>query len=371
MRVLVLGGAGNFGARIVRALQHESGVQLIAAGRRAVPVPGAADVPTAVVDINHPDLAAQLQALAPDLVIHCVGPFQSQDYRVAHATLAAGAHYLDLADGRKFVAGFAAAINATAIRCNRVAITGASTLPALTTAVIDSITVDVPTLHSIQIVIAPGQRAPRGAATLAAVFSYLGRPFEIWRDGRWRQGWGWMGLRAFDLGFGKRWGALCDVPDLALLPARYPGLQSAVFHAALENRFQHLVLWMMAGLRRMGVPLPMQEWAGPLDRLASTFDIFGGNFGGMQVQAAGISASGTRVQRTWTVQAPVLNGPEIPCMAAILLTRRMARGEQFAAGAFTCMGFVSLAEFAALFPRWGIITHVSHGVPTMAPAKLG
>jgi len=39
-------------------------------------------------------------------VIHCAGPFQSQDYRVALAAMAAGAHYLDLADGRQFVARF-------------------------------------------------------------------------------------------------------------------------------------------------------------------------------------------------------------------------------------------------------------------------
>jgi saccharopine dehydrogenase-like NADP-dependent oxidoreductase len=53
-----------------------------------------------------------LEVLSPGLVIHCEGPFQGQDYRVSNAALAAGAHYLDLADGRQFIAEIAASVNA-------------------------------------------------------------------------------------------------------------------------------------------------------------------------------------------------------------------------------------------------------------------
>jgi hypothetical protein len=358
MKVVVLGGAGNFGARIVRALNGESGLQLIAAGRRAVAVPGAADVPTAVLDIGAADFAARLKELSPGLVIHCVGPFQGQDYRVAQAALAAGADYLDLSDGREFVCRFSAGLNETAMRCRRVAITGASTLPALSTAVVDSLRAGLSGVDSIQIVIAPGQRAPRGAATLGAVFSYLGRPVSRWREGRWQTGWGWMDLRRFDFGFGARWGALCDVADLALLPGRYPEVRTVDFHAALEIRAQHLVLWMLAGLRRLGIPFPLEKWAGAFDRLAAMFDVFGGEWGGMQVQVVGTTSAGERIRRTWTLQAPVLHGPEIPCMTAILLARRWASGSRAAAGAYPCMGLVSLADFAPLFARWGITTSV-------------
>jgi hypothetical protein len=84
------------------------------------------------------------------------------------------------------------------------------------------------------------------------------------------------------------------------------------------------------------------------------FNVLGGGLAGMQVVVDGLSAAGTSVQRKWTLQAPVLNGPETPCMAAILLTRRLARGEHFQAGAFPCMGWLSLSEFTPLFTRWGI-----------------
>ena len=37
MRVVVVGGAGNFGARIVRALRGDPTIELVIAGRRKVP----------------------------------------------------------------------------------------------------------------------------------------------------------------------------------------------------------------------------------------------------------------------------------------------------------------------------------------------
>ena len=116
MRVVVLGGCGNFGARIVRALRGDPAVDLLVAGRRLVPASGAEDVPGVVIDIGAPDFAQRLRAQSPDLVIHCVGPYQGQDYSVASAALAAGAHYLDLADGRHFIAEFAAQMNERAIK---------------------------------------------------------------------------------------------------------------------------------------------------------------------------------------------------------------------------------------------------------------
>ena len=46
------------------------------------------------------------------------------------------------------------------------------------------------------------------------------------------------------------------------------------------------------------------------------------------------SDGGGRVRRTWQLTAPAMDGPEIPCMGAILLARRLARGEVFQSGAF-------------------------------------
>jgi Saccharopine dehydrogenase NADP binding domain len=358
LRIVVLGGTGNFGARIVRELRSDPAIDLLVAGRRGASVSGSEDVPSVALDMGAHEFAQRLQALSPALVVHCVGPFQGQDYCVAKATLAAGAHYLDLADGRQFVAEFATRMNDQAVGAGRVAISGASTLPALSSAVVERLTEGLSSLESIEVIIAPGQRAPRGEATLAAAFSYLGRDFPVWRKGRWDRAWGWMDLRAAKLDIGARLAAACDVPDLALFPAHFQGVQTVSFHAALEFGIQHLALWCLAGLRRLGLPLPVTRWATHLNRFAGAFDAAAGDKGGMSVSVVGSGSDGRPVRRTWQLIAPARDGPEIPCMAAILLARRLARGDVFEAGAFPCMGFLTLSAFEPLFIQWGITTRI-------------
>lgn len=356
MRIVVLGGHGNFGARICRALSSDDRIEVIAVGRAE------RGGNHARLDLDSVDFPVALKALAPGVVIHCAGPFQGQDYRVAEAAIAAGAHYLDLADGREFVASFAKRMDAVTRAADRLAIAGASTLPALSSAVIDSLAGRFREIAEIQISIAPGQRTPRGTATLAGVFSYVGRSFRWMNDGRWAEVWGWQELRRLRFaGLGTRWAAACDVPDLQLLPVRYPSVKTLQFRAALELGVQHFVLWLAAAFRRAGVPLPLERWAGPLNRMASRLDVFGSDNGGMLVSLAGTRVDGSRARVEWHLTAPGGNGPEIPCMAAILLARKLARGELSARGASACMGFLELADFELEFSKWRISTVVEDG----------
>jgi hypothetical protein len=212
--------------------------------------------------------------------------------------------------------------------------------------------------EEIDICIAPGQQAPRGAATLAAVLSYLGRPVKIWENGAWRTRTGWMDLRRVPLEFATRWAALCDVPDLALLPLRYPRLRSARFHAALEFGIEHFALWLLAAARRSGLPLPVERWAVALNGMAGWLDALGGEWGGMRVSVHGANGQGARIRRTWLLTAPSVDGPEIPCMAAILLARRIAAGRAPPSGATACTGLLKLDEFAPLFAQWRMRTRI-------------
>lgn len=355
MRVVVLGGTGNFGGRICRRLRQEPGIEVIAAGRRA----GADSVS---LDLNAPDFAKALGALRPDIVIHCAGPYQGQDYRVAAAALGCGAHYIDLADGREFVVQFAAHNHAAAMRANRSAVTGASTLPALSAAVIDSLQTHFAHVDEIDMAIAPGQHAPRGTATMAAVLGYAGRGFQWWQDGAWRTAYGWQELRKMRFPFGTRYAAACDVPDLALFPERYPGVRTVSFRAALEVSLQHYGLWSIAGLRRMGLPLPVERWAGVLNRVGHSLDRFGSDCGGMSVRVTGRDEAGRERSLTWYAVAPSNHGPEIPSMAAILLTLKLAASEALPPGARPCMGMLNLSDFEPEFARWNIRTLIEENV---------
>lgn len=359
-RVLVLGGYGHFGARIVRALAKTPHIHVIAAGRH----PPAATRNLSGVDLSQIELCRldtadaqfrnRLAATGADLVIHAAGPFQGQSYEVAQACLQAGLHYIDLADGRDFVRDFPAAVDAAARQARCTAISGASTLPALSSAVVDALLGRFDQLHDIGVVIAPAQATPLGMATVRAVLSYCGERFRWWQDGRWQDTVGWGDPQPVSFAkIGPRLASPCDVPDHDLLLQRYPGVRNVQFRAALELPFLQRCLALIAWLRRHGVPLPMAALAGVLARAGRGFDRFGTDLGGMRVELRGLRG-GQQHTVYWDLTAPMLHGPEIPCFAAILLARKLARGESLPIGAHACVGLLTLAEFEAEFALWQI-----------------
>ena len=104
LRVLLIGATGVFGARIAARLAHDARFQLVLAGRTREALErlrdqlGDPSVTVVIIDVGADDLPVRLRHLAPQLVIHAAGPFQTQDYRVAEACLSFRSHYVDLAD---------------------------------------------------------------------------------------------------------------------------------------------------------------------------------------------------------------------------------------------------------------------------------
>lgn len=343
MKVVVLGGYGNFGARICAGLKGNPQIDLVVAGRD----PARAD---AVVDVRAPGLANALRRLGAGLVIHTAGPFQGQDYRVAAACAEAGAHYIDLADGRRFVCDFPREMDRAFQQAGRTAITGASTVPSLSSAVVDAARRRVGEILAIDICIAPAQRAPRGVATMAGVLSYCGGPVQVWRQGQWQSLHGWSD--PVPVTFARlrpRLGALCDIPDLELFPARYPRVRHVMFRAALEVRVTQAAFGVLASLRRRGWISKPERLASSLHRMGKLVDWLGTPDGGMVVRVTGEQGTAT-----WDITAPNHHGPEIPCMAAILLARKLAQGAALPRGAMACMGLLALEEFAPEFAKWGM-----------------
>ncbi len=367
MKILVLGGYGNFGARICRALAGDAAITLWIAGRdgrRAQALAdalggAAAGVYAAAVDHHVGDFAQRLRALGIELLIHAAGPFQAQGYAVAQATAQAGAHYIDLADGRRFVCDFAAAMDPAFRATGRSAICGASTVPALSSAIVDGLCQGWQGIDSIDICIAPAQTAPRGVATLAAVLSYCGEPIPVWHGGRWQALPGWA--RPVPVAFARmphRLGALCDIPDLELFPQRYAVAQRVMFRAALEVRFTQQVFATLAHWRAAGCLPPLARLAPLLNAVAPLLDGFGSACGGMVLRVRGVVGAGRGRACAWHITADNDHGPEIPCMAAILLARRLAHGGALPLGAQACLGLLTLDDFAPEFERWGMVVEV-------------
>lgn len=368
LKTLVLGGYGNFGARICRALAGDPatdhGIELLVAGRNATRAQALAHTlghGAQGVELDHqaPGLADRLRALGVGLVIHTAGPFQAQAYGVAQAAAEAGAHYIDLADGRRFVCDFTAAMHRPFAVAGRTAVTGASTVPALSSAVIDHLCAGWQHIDSIDICIAPAQRAPRGEATLAAVLSYCGLPIPVWEGGRWQPRRGWAAPTPVQFHrLRPRLGAVCDIPDLEIFPTHYRVRDRVMFRAALEVGIAQRSFATLAALRHWGLLPRPEKLAGLLHRTGGVLDALGTPLGGMVVRVAGADAQGQPCQRAWHIAADHDHGPEIPCMAAILLARQLASGQALPIGAHTSTGLLPLAAFAPEFAKWGMVTDV-------------
>jgi saccharopine dehydrogenase-like NADP-dependent oxidoreductase len=349
--VLVLGGYGFFGQRISAALASLGSLRVLVGGRDAVRARAAAhamglpDAQAVRLDAHDRDLAHTLQRLQADVLIHTAGPFQGQDYSVARAAIAARCHYIDLADGRQFVAGISS-LSSIASAAGVAVISGASSVPALSSAVIDRYLPKFGRLEAIRMGISSGARAP-GLATVRGVFSYGGKPIKSWQDGRWVDAYGWLNLNRhrFPPPLGKRWLGSCDIPDLELFPARYPTVRTVAFQAGFASDLGHLAVWGLAGLVKRGVLSDLAAFASPLNRLSRWVEPIVSDKGGMFVRLEGRRVDGEPLRIDWTLIAEKNHGPHIPCGAAIALAKRIGSGGAVAPGAMACMGLLTVDEF--------------------------
>jgi Saccharopine dehydrogenase NADP binding domain len=348
MRVLVLGGYGNFGAVICAMLARDARFDVIVAGRdgeAAAQLAARIGATGARLDARDPELSARLSHWAPGVVISTAGPFQGQDYGVARAALACGADYIDIADGREFVCGIGS-LDGEARALGRLAVSGASSVPALSAAVIDRYVGEFEALREIDIGISASAKMP-GLATTAGVLRYCGRPMSQWRDGAWLRVHGWQGLRrhAFRDPPMKRWICDCDVPDLQLFPQRYPGVLSVRFGAGVELAAVQLGLWALAGLARAGVVRDASRQAVTLRRIAGALECLGTGRSAMFVRLRGTGRDGRERLREWELAASDNDGATIPCLAVVALAKKMARAELTHRGAMPCIGLLSLDEY--------------------------
>jgi len=354
-RIIVIGGTGHFGGRICRRVVAEKHTELVVTSRSEAAARSLVDelrklrpdtaINAACLDLSSADLNADLMSLRPDIVVHTAGPFQGQDYRVARACIAAGSHYIDLADGRDFVQGFDR-LHDEAKRRDVLLVSGASTLPGVSSSVIDYLKSSFESIRDIEISIAPAHQTPRGTGTIAAVLSYCGKPFDVLLNGHWVTLHGWQNMRTqrYDtLGF--RLSAACDVPDLGLFADYVAGCKTVTFHAALEAKWEQIALWLMAWLTRIGI---VTDWTGfvPTFRwMSSRLISLGSDTGGMQITLTGIGNDQKSKTVTWSLIARQNHGPEIPCVPALILARKLAADQISLRGAFPCLGMFSLAEF--------------------------
>ncbi|WP_246499034.1 saccharopine dehydrogenase family protein [Microvirga soli] len=362
--ILVVGGTGAFGSRLVGGLLATTDAAVIVAGRRPHRYADLIDTlrqrygkdRVEAVALDRDEAFGTLQHLKSFCVVDAAGPFQNAEPHLARAAIAAGCHYVDLADARDFVGRFRN-LDAAAREAGVLAVTGASSTPALSGAVVSALTEGWRQVDEIAVAISPGNRAPRGLAVVEAILAYAGRPVRVWLDGRWTTKPGWSELVRRDMpGLGRRWLSLCETPDLDLLPARYPSVRTVRFRAGLELSILHLGLWALTLPVRLGLIRSLRPCAAPLQKIASLFERFGTDRGGMSVDVSGVDANGCAIRATWSLVAETGDGPNIPVLPALAILRGLIQNHVQAKGAKIASELLALDVIEQEFKRFRITT---------------
>jgi hypothetical protein len=135
------------------------------------------------------------------------------------------------------------------------------------------------------------------------------------------------------------------VPDLSVLPLRYPSLRDCDFRAGLELRRMHFGLWLASWAVRAGFVRDLAQHADPLLALSRTWQGLASDIGVMHVDMRGRDATGASLQLRWSIIARDGTGPRIPATAAVVLARKLASNALPGSGATPCLDLFTLDQF--------------------------
>ncbi len=362
LRLLIVGGYGVFGGRLARLLADDTRLTMLIAGRsheRAAAfcrsVGGTAELVPTRFDRTG-DLSAQLKDLAPDIVVDASGPFQDyrgDPYGLVRSAIASKVHYLDLADGSAFVDGVAQ-FDDDARTAGIYVLSGVSSFPVLTAAVVRHLTQDDDRIETITGGIAPSPYAGVGENVIRAIASYAGQRVALTRNGREGFGYGLGETTRYTIAPPGRLPlhntlfSLVDVPDLRLLPKAWPGLRSIWMGAGPVPEILHRMLIGLTWLVRLRL-LPSLGFASPLFHRAINTLRWGEHRGGMFVEVCGTTAAGASFRRSWHLLAEGEDGPFIPSMAVEALVRKQLGGTSPATGARSAITALELADYREVF----------------------
>jgi NAD(P)-dependent dehydrogenase (short-subunit alcohol dehydrogenase family) len=362
-RALIIGGSGVFGAHLCRRLARLKQYEILVGGRsakRADPLCRellALDEACAArfVAVDRLEITtSDLKRLGIKVVVDAAGPFQGSPYSLADAAIEARVHYIDLSDARDFVSGIKA-YEVVAKTTGVAVLTGASSTPALSNAILRDLVKGWQSIDRIHVSIVPGNKAPRGRSVMQAILTWVGAPVRVFDDGSWQHQPGWSGQKGISLGGdGVRYSSLADTPDLDVLVEDFKPRVSARFHAGLELAVMHRGLQVMGWLRRWKLLPNLAALTAPLFYAATLLGRLGTDIGGMVVEAIGIDGDGRAVRANAKLLAHQGDGPIIPSLAAVALLKRIADHELNFSGASHAGHHIGMREVLALIPDLAI-----------------
>lgn len=371
MKILIIGGYGVFGGRLVELLADIVDLELVVCGRNlskaqvfCTTINGQATIRALQLDRN--DIDNVLFSEQPEIIVDASGPFQAYGtdcYCVIKSCIAAGVNYLDFADAADFVYGVSQ-FNKEAKAAGIFVLSGVSSFPVLTAAVLRNmaLTMDI---NKVQGGIAPSVYAGVGVNVMRAVLSYAGEPVTLQRNGVQGQGMGLAESFRYTVAVpGKlplrniRF-SLVDVPDLQIIPLEHPTLTDIWMGAGPIPETLHRVLNLLAKARAR-FKLPTLVPFSKLFYIVLNMVKFGEHRGGMYVYAEG-TVDGKTIEQSWHLLAEGDDGPYIPSMTIEAIIRKFLNGQLPNMGARSGANALELNDYNDLFESKKIYTGFRRG----------
>ena len=301
-------------------------------------------------------MARQVEKVNPHIVVDASGPFQAygeDPYRVVKAALATRTHYLDLADSPEFVRGIRQ-FDAEAKARGLVVLSGVSSFPVLSAAMVRDLTTDFRRIDSIAGGIAPSPYAGVGYNVIRAIAGYAGKGIPVRRQGREQNARALRETRRFTIAppgrvplFPRKF-SLVNVPDLKLLADEWPEVRSVWMGAAPEPAILHFLLRGFARFVEMGLVPSLAPLARLIHATANSVR-WGEHRGGMFVEVNGRDANGASVIRSAHLLAEGHHGLYIPSMAVEAIIRNWLDGRPPEPGARPATVELKLSDYRRVF----------------------
>ncbi|OYQ27180.1 saccharopine dehydrogenase [Pseudomonas mandelii] len=354
LRVMVVGGYGNFGSIVCRHLVAMPGVELVISGRDSHKLQRKVDELKTLSgrvceswcgDAMGSAFCSTLSAMGIQWVVHTGGPFQGQSYAVAQSCIDAGINYCDLADCRTFVNGIDV-LDASAKHAGVAILSGCSSVPTLSSALIDHYRYRFKRIDSIEHGISSSAKMP-GLSTVEGVLAYAGKPIKQLKNGQVNEVLGWQDLTLRKMPqLGARVLSNVDVPDMDIFAGRY-GAHTLSFKAGSGLKLGGVANYVLAEALRIGLVRDSAAWAARLHRWGTWFERFGDGLSAMYIDVEGQGVDGQPLSMTVQLTAHNDKGPEIPSCAAVALVAKRVAGYAPAPGARPCVGEISVDEYMA------------------------
>lgn len=362
MRVLIIGGYGQFGFRLGQLLSGHDTLEITLAGRSLAKAQKACEdlarakaryVPLAL-DRNK-DLATQI--IKPfNIIVDTSGPFQAYGddrYRIAEHAISIGAHYFDIADGAQFVAGIET-LDARAKAAKVSVISGLSTYPCLTAAVAADLSKGMAKVTGISAGIAPSPHAVMGRGVIGSILDSGAQKIDGDTYGLSDPQWEVVGVPG-EVPLIPLLFSTVSAPEAELLPRDYPSLKTMRNSAGPQPVILHRMLIFMAWMSRKRL-LPPLRFFETLIYKTQAITRIGEHRSGMFVRVDGTDKAGRLASKKWGVIAIGDDGPNIPILPIVHIIEQLLRGDKIAPGARSAIGALSLADYQAQCDKLNIIS---------------